>query len=37
MNLNISEIKLYLCDTEWPFEYTNHDRKVVRAIVYEDV
>ena len=36
MNLNISEIKLYLCDTEWPFEYTNHDRQVVRAIVYDD-
>ena len=23
-------------DTEWPFTYTDHDRPIVRAIVYDD-
>ncbi|MCR5675334.1 MAG: GNAT family N-acetyltransferase [Lachnospiraceae bacterium] len=23
-------------DTEWPFEYTDHDRRIARAIVYDD-
>ena len=25
-----------LRDTEWPFEYTDHDRRIARAIVYDD-
>jgi RimJ/RimL family protein N-acetyltransferase/ADP-ribose pyrophosphatase YjhB (NUDIX family) len=25
-----------LQDTEWPFEYTDHDRRIARAIVYDD-
>lgn len=30
------ELRIELKDTEWPFEYTDHDRKIVRAIVYDD-
>ena len=30
------EIYLELTDTEWPFEYTTHDRNIVRAIVFDD-
>lgn len=30
------ELKLELKDTEWPFEYTDHDRQVVRAMVFDD-
>ena len=33
---NSSEWQLALPDTEWPFEYTDHDRVIVRAIVYSD-
>lgn len=29
-------IDLKFQDTEWPFEYTNHDRQIARAIVYDD-
>ena len=36
MKENLSEIKLYLQDTQWPFEYTDHDREIVRAIVFDD-
>ena len=25
-----------LKDTEWPFEYTDHDRRIARAIVFDD-
>ena len=31
-----NEIRLSLRDEEWQFEYTNHDRHIVRAIVYDD-
>lgn len=31
-----SEIRLDLLDTEWPYEYTDHDRTIVRAIVFDD-
>ena len=31
-----NEIRLSLRDEEWPFEYTDHDRNIVRAIVYDD-
>ena len=30
------EIYLELRDEEWPFEYTDHDRSIVRAIVVDD-
>lgn len=36
MNNNFSQIKLDLIDTEWAFTYTNHDREIVRAIVFDD-
>lgn len=31
-----NEIYLELSDNEWPFTYTDHDRTVVRAIVFDD-
>ena len=34
--MNQSEIRLELRDNEWPFEYADHDRQVVRAIVFDD-
>lgn len=33
---NSEEIKIELRDNEWDFEYTDHDRDIVRAIVYDD-
>ena len=36
MNDNLSAIELYLQDSEWPFEYTDHDRPTARAIVIDD-
>ena len=30
------EIFLSLQDKEWPFEYTDHDRQIVRAVVVDD-
>lgn len=30
------ELKLELRDTEWPFRYTDHDREIARAIVFDD-
>lgn len=33
---NKSEINVELQDTEWPYEYTDHDREIVRAIVFDD-
>ena len=36
MQVNESELQLYLRDEEWPFEYTDHDRQIVRAIVFDD-
>ena len=32
----ISEINISLQDSEWPFTYTNHDRQVARAVVFDD-
>ena len=32
---NRPEIRRELRDTEWPFEYTDHDRVIVRAIVVD--
>ena len=34
--LNGSELLLELQDTEWPFEYTDHDRRIARAIVFDE-
>ena len=31
-----SELFIELQDTEWPYEYTDHDRKIARAIVFDD-
>lgn len=33
---NFSKIELELLDTEWNFEYTDHDRQIVRAILVDD-
>ena len=30
------ELYLELEDREWPFTYTDHDREIVRAIVFDD-
>ncbi len=35
MNEN-KEIRLSLADGEWPYEYTDHTRRIVRAIVVDD-
>ena len=32
----MKELNLHLKDTEWPLEYIDHDRKIVRAIVFDD-
>lgn len=32
----MQELYLELEDTEWPKEYTDHDRNIVRAIVYDN-
>ena len=34
--MNIEEIYLELEDREWPFTYTDHDRQIVRAVVFDD-
>ena len=31
-----SELKIELQDMEWPFEYTDHDRRIARAIVFDE-
>lgn len=31
------ELRLDLADTEWPLEYIDHDRKIARAIVYDEM
>ena len=33
---NPSELKLHLQDTEWQYDYHDHDRPIVRAIVLDD-
>ena len=32
---NQAELNIELCDTEWPFSYTDHDRLIVRALVFD--
>lgn len=36
MDKQPEELYLELEDREWPFTYTNHDRQIVRAIVFDD-
>ena len=35
--MNREELYLELKDNEWPFTYTDHDRLIVRAIVFDDL
>ena len=32
----MQELRLHLEDEEWPFTYTDHDREIVRAIVFDE-
>ncbi len=34
--MEIEELRLNLEDTEWPFEYIDHDSLIVRAIVFDE-
>ena len=34
--MKIPELQLSLQDQAWPMEYTDHDRQIVRAIVFDD-
>ena len=36
MNQQSEELYLELEDREWPFTYTDHDRQIVRAIVFDE-
>jgi 8-oxo-dGTP pyrophosphatase MutT (NUDIX family) len=36
MNKQPEELRLELEDREWPLTYTDHDRQIVRAIVFDD-
>ena len=36
MNGQTEELYLELPDDQWPFTYTDHDRQIVRAIVFDD-
>jgi 8-oxo-dGTP pyrophosphatase MutT (NUDIX family) len=36
MQIKNFEVNLHLQDEEWPFEYIDHDREIVRAIVFDD-
>lgn len=36
MNNGQPQIRISLQDEEWDFEYTSHDREIVRAIVFDD-
>ena len=36
MNESFEELYLELEDREWPFTYTDHDRQIVRAIVFDE-
>ena len=32
-----TEIKIDLQDTQWQFDYIDHDRNIARAIVYDEI
>ena len=36
MNTQPEELHLELVDDQWPFTYTDHDRQIVRAIVFDE-
>lgn len=36
MSVNYDEIKINLSDNEWDFTYTDHDRQIARAILFDD-
>lgn len=36
MENNLSQISIKLSDNEWEFTYTDHDREIVRAIVFDE-
>lgn len=36
METSLAELRIHLEDHEWPYEYTDHDRQIVRAIVLDD-
>lgn len=37
MNTVLPELRISLSDNQWPFEYTDHDRNIVRAVVYDEL
>ena len=37
MSVDKNELKIYLEDDQWEFTYTDHDRQIVRAIVFDDL
>ncbi len=37
MSVYKNELKIYLEDDQWEFTYTDHDRQIVRAIVFDDM
>lgn len=34
--IKMNELTFHLQDEEWPFTYTDHDREIVRAIVFDE-
>lgn len=34
--LDVPELGIEFKDNEWPYEFTDHDRRIARAIVYDD-
>ena len=34
--MNVKELELRLQDNEWEYEYTDHDRNIARAIVFDE-
>ena len=34
--IQVNELLIEVQDTEWPLEYTDHDRRIARAVVYDD-
>ena len=37
MSVDKNELKIYLEDDQWEFTYTDHNRQIVRAIVFDDL
>jgi 8-oxo-dGTP pyrophosphatase MutT (NUDIX family) len=36
MQTDKTQLDLQLCDGEWPLDYIDHDRRIARAIVFDD-